>query len=300
MNRGFQILLVSLLALFSCRENEITDTKFEEKHLKYFGFALTDYVQDRLPEIDEFVNLVDLSLEDLGSTRAKLMSMTDGNNFAIIHLQGIFFRAEPDSLSPTGIRYKLNDNYAELFNAWYSNNSNLPTDKIVAFTVADEPAWNLTEMEELHTAATTVKLKFPDVNILVVEGPLSIDQLILSDDIDWVGFDRYGTIDPNNDTEYLQAMELLKSKRTSEDQKIVVIMESQWLTYYEEAGFSQSVLRPMAASYYEYAQRDEDVVALISYLLPSGFDVEDQKGFFDLQPEIQQAFREIGSKIVDQ
>ena len=56
----------------------------------------------------------------------------------------------------------------------------------------------------------------------------------------------------------------------------------------------------MAQSYYALAQREEDVVALISYLLPSGFDTPDQRDFLELSDEVQQTIRTIGREIVKQ
>ena len=75
-------------------------------------------------------------------------------------------------------------------------------------------------------------------------------------------------------------------------------MESQWLDYYTQEGFDEVVLHDMAKSYYALAQRDEDVVALISYLLPSRFDTPDQRGFLDLSEDVQQTIRNIGEAIV--
>lgn len=60
------------------------------------------------------------------------------------------------------------------------------------------------------------------------------------------------------------------------------------------------MLNEMAQSYYALAQREEDVVALISYLLPSGFDTPDQQGFLELSDEVQQTIRTIGREIVKQ
>lgn len=78
-----------------------------------------------------------------------------------------------------------------------------------------------------------------------------------------------------------------------EHQKIVVIMESQWTQYYSDAGYEPSILIPMAKNYYEFASSQENVVALISYLLPSKFDTPDQKGFLDLGTDIQETIKDI-------
>ena len=76
-------------------------------------------------------------------------------------------------------------------------------------------------------------------------------------------------------------------------------MESQWLDFYTEAGFDESILIPMANSYYNLAQSEEDVIALISYLLPSGFDTPNQRGFLDLEPDTRAAIEDIGNQIID-
>lgn len=289
-----------LIVLFiSCSNNDTTTEATNENHLKHFGFAITDCGINYTNQVDDFVNLVDMCPEDLSSLESRITSNTIGNNKVLIHLQGLLINNIPDSDSPSGFRYELLDNYEDLFSEWVANNQFLNTELVAAFDFADEPAWNQMNMNDLALAAARIKQSFPSIPLMVIEAPDLIDELVITNDIDWIGFDRYGTIDPKNDPEYLQRLELIKSKRTNTNQKLVLIMESQWLDFYSDAGFEESILINMANSYYELAKSEDDVIALISYLLPSDFDSQDQKGFFDLIPEVKTTIRAIGSEIIN-
>lgn len=294
----YRILIPFCILLLACStsNNKSID---DSLHLKYFGFAITDCGINYTNQVDEFVNLIDMCPIDLSNLEGRVSLNTLDNNKVLIHLQGLFINNIADTNSPSGFRYELLENYESLFTEWAQNNQFINTNLVAAFDFADEPAWNQMNMEDLATIAARIKLSFPDIPLMVIEAPDVINQLEITDDIDWVGFDRYGTIDPKNDTEYLSRLELLKSKRTNSNQKLVLIMESQWLDFYTDAGFEESILIDMANSYYELAKSEDDVIALISYLLPSAFDAPDQKGYFDLLTEVQTTIQEIGTDIIN-
>ena len=289
---------VLFLLILSCSKSNTSEND-TSRHLKYFGFAITDCGTNYTNQVDDFVNLIDMCPEDLSNIESRVTTNTLNNNKVLIHLQGLFINNIPDNNSPSGFRYELLDNYEILFSEWVANNQFLGNELVAAFDFADEPAWNQMNMADLATVASRIKQSFPDIPLMVIEAPDVIDELQITDDIDWVGFDRYGTIDPKNDPEYLSRLELIKAKRTNPNQKLVLIMESQWLDFYSEAGFEESILIPMANSYYELAKSEDDVIALISYLLPSGFDAPDQRGYFDLLPQVQLEIRNIGNQIVN-
>ncbi len=266
--------------------------------IKYFGFAVTDCEENLLSEVDSFVNLVDMCIFDFSNIHNRIVANTEGNNQVILNIAGIFIESIPDPASSTGVKYYLNENYAELFKIWVSANLDLPLEKIAAFYIADEPAWNDMAMADLATVAAHVKDAYPTIPIMVIEAYTAIQSLEITDDIDWIGFDKYGVLQPNTDTEYLQHISELKALRTNPSQNLVIIMESQWIELYEDAGYEQSVLIPMAQSYFQLSKREADVVALISYLLPGHFDSDDQKGFLELEPEVREAIRNIGTEII--
>ncbi|WP_299118756.1 hypothetical protein [uncultured Winogradskyella sp.] len=294
----YLVLIIIWIHFIGCSSSSNIENE-TSSHLKYFGFAITDCGINYTNQVDNFVNLIDMCPEDLSNLESRVSANTLNNNKVLIHLQGLFINAIEDSNSPSGFRYELLNNYEELFSTWTHNNQFLTTESVAAFDFADEPAWNQMSMNDLAIVAARIKLSFPDIPLMVIEAPDVINQLIITNDIDWVGFDRYGTIDPKNDSDYLSRLELIKSKRTNSNQKLVLIMESQWLDFYSDAGFEESILIDMANSYHELAQSEDDVIALISYLLPSAFDAPDQKGYFDLLPEVKTAIRTIGNEIVN-
>ena len=303
MNRVLLLLFPLIFVFANCikTEREEPDNDSDTSHLEYFGFAITDCgLINPLDSIDNFVNLVDMCLYDFENIRTRINNNLSDDNLVIIHLHDLFLDYIYDSSSPTGIRYKLLPDYKNRFELWSSNNQDIPINMIAAFTIADEPAWNKMEMEDLAKIAKLVKDAFPTIPIMIIESSEGIDSLTITDDIDWIGFDRYGTINPDSDNEYLSAMNKLKGKIQNTNQRIVVVMETQWLPYYTDLGFNQSILISMAQSYFDYAKRDDKVIALISYLLPSDFDEIGQKGFLDLDKNVQDEIKRIGCKIVNQ
>jgi hypothetical protein len=301
MKKTVIALIISAFFFIRCGDKERIDATEanEPSHLKYFGFAITDCgFVDQLDAIDHFVNLVDVCLYDFENIKNRIEENTAGNNSVIVHLHGIFLDYVNDALSPTGIRYELQPDHEARFESWASNNSDLPIDKIAAFTIADEPAWNRMDMGDLAKIAKLVKTRFPATPIMVIEGSESIDALMVTSDMDWLGFNRYGTLDPNNDNAYLEPMGRLKAKIQSPNQRIVLITETQWLSFYTDMGFAQSELIAINQSYYAYAKRDDKVIAMISYLLPGNFDEMGQKGFLDLDRNVQDEIKKIGLAIV--
>ncbi len=298
MKEKLLFIMLLVISTSGCADQNDEQPSGEAGHIQYFGFAVTDSGEDKLDEVDDFVNLVDMCLHDFSNIKLRVVENTQNQNLVFIHLDGIFLDRLPDSTSPTTVRYVLQKNYQQLFDLWLSNNTDLPIDRIAAFTVADEPAWNNMNMADLAIVTNLVKSKFPTVPIMLIESYAAITELRITDDINWIGFDRYGTLDPKNDPDFLKNIEEIKAVKTNISQKLVIIMESQWVSLYADAGFDQSVLIPMAYSYYDYAKGNEEVIALISYLLPSDFDESGQKGFLDLDAEVKKVFEMIGKEII--
>jgi hypothetical protein len=295
----FIFYFLLLIGMTSSCSGEDEKPAIEGDHIEYFGFAITDCGRNYRHQVNTFVNLIDMCPEDYSNLESRVASHTSTGNKVVIHLQGFFTEIISDFSSPSGFKYELYDDWEAVFKLWSDNNSGLSANEVAAFTIADEPAWNQMDMNDLDLIAGAVKSKFPDIPIMVIEAPDVIDNLVITDNIDWIGFDRYGTLDPLNDQEYLSRLNKIKSKRTNSNQKLVIIMESQWTNIYNLAGLKEDILIPMAESYYNLAKKEKDVIALISYLLPSGFDTPDQKGFLDLKPEVQLKIIEIGSEIIN-
>jgi hypothetical protein len=75
-------------------------------------------------------------------------------------------------------------------------------------------------------------------------------------------------------------------------------MESQWLPLYADLGYNEGILRTIASSYYNLALNEDDIIGIICYLLPGGFDEPGQKGFRNLGAEQQNVYMEIGEEII--
>ena len=83
-----------------------------------------------------------------------------------------------------------------------------------------------------------------------------------------------------------------------------VSVSSSWQTRsgypaYEELGLGPGDMAEVALSYFELAANDPEVVALIGYVWPGGLDLPGQVGARGLPENVQNAFRVIGSSVLE-
>ena len=60
--------------------------------------------------------------------------------------------------------------------------------------------------------------------------------------VDWVGFDRYEIFDPTTNSIFLNDLDTLKAKLSTNNQRIFLVIDDQWLPYYGSAGFTPDTL----------------------------------------------------------
>ena len=207
-------------------------------HLQYFGFALVDVLWDDphdaaattnyIEEVDSFSNIAQLGIY---SPTDNIISRTQKMNSLcvkpLLSLQSIFFEYV-DTNSISGVNYDLSADYVERWETFKAiNNSILNENNIGAFYLVDEPYWTGVTYTEPSAVSDLLNTDYPDIPQFFVEAYLALEDLIIPETVDWVGFDKYGVYYPNLDVDYLNDLETLKSKRSTPQQKIVLIIDDQ-------------------------------------------------------------------------
>ena len=107
-------------------------------------------------------------------------------------------------------------------------------------------------------------------------------------------------LDPTKDSTWLSDLNMVRSARTRDDQKIVIVASTQWLPFYQtDAGVSPSDIGAVAYNYYKLASSDPDVIALIGYLWPGGLDDHEQLGARNLPNNVLLILEQIGQLVIE-
>ncbi len=268
------------------------------EHLKYFGFYIvqvgfddpTDSVTKRnySDEVGSFTNLNQAAAyyptQDL---TADITAMTAACTQPFMSIGPLlWYRA--DGNAPGGTRLALYPDWKTRWATFKTTNLALLNAKnIGAFYMPDEPTWNGVPFAELDLVSRTIKADYPEIPILLVEAYPVLNELQVPTSVDWIGFDRYGIFNPGGDAVYLNDLATLKSKRSNR-QKIVLIEDTQWRpSYRKSAGIEPNMMGPTFNSYYALAAADPDVIGLLGYIWPSGFDSPDALGARGLPADMQ-------------
>lgn len=290
-----------------CSRTVATPSSTSES-LQYFGYALVDcgfddqrdnnHQTNYVTEVAAFSNVAQMCVFDGENVVDRLQLMTKNDLKALLSVQSIFFIGRPDANQGSGTNYDIHPQYQARWNIFVSdNNLSQNISAIAAFYVADEPVWNGITFSELKIAADAIKASFPAVPTATIEAPDGIRDLQVPLSIDWIGFDRYGVAKPDTDPEYLSELALIKSKRSRPDQKILLVMDAQWLPFYGDAGYLPRRMKSVATRYYSLAKSDPDIVGIIGYLWPSGFDHRNQLGARHLPVKVIDEHVRIGKLI---
>jgi len=279
--------------------------------LKYFGFAAidcnfddptdTELKTNYLDEVTGFTNIAQMCVFDPNEhIDERLVNFKQANIAAILHIESILFEHNVDSTTGSGIKVTLRSdaemrwaNFVEL------NKAVLTSNYIAAIYVVDEPVWNGLSYSEFSEALHLIKTALPTIPTMMIEAFPVVDQAMVTDELDWLGFDRYDTADPENDSAWLSDLAVMVAAKTRSDQKIIIAASTQWLPYYADANIQPQDMEMVANSYYNFAHSHSDVIALIGYLWPSGLDDPEQLGARNLPENVQKSLRDIGNKIIE-
>lgn len=278
-------------------------------HLKYFGFTAIDCFYDDpldassvtnyVTEVDSFSNIAHMCVYDYTDNIVARTTFMNSNCVnPILHIQEIFFEYV-DTIAPSGANYDLRPNYASRWATFVANNSSvlLPAN-IGCFYIADEPFWCGISLAEMDTVCTLVKSTFPTIPLLMVEAYTTVNVMQVPQLMDWVGFDRYGSFDPQFDPAFIENMDTLKSRLSAPHQKIVLIIDDQWFPdYFTFLGWTQDTMADVVQNYYDLAVSDTSIIGLIGYIWPGGLDGATHHGVRNLTPAVINKNVEIGQMI---
>jgi hypothetical protein len=277
-------------------------------HLRWFGFLGIDCgiddpwdpapVTNYLDEVADFSNLGELCATDPSEDLApRLDAFAARGVRPLVKVQDILFDSSPDGATPSGNRVRLRADHAARWAQFAAlNATSLGSLSEAAFQLVDRPTWNGLSAPDLETAADLVDATFPDLQILLVEEGGSLGGLVVPATVDWIGFRRFGTIDPFSDAGYLAAFDLLKSKRSSPHQRLALIVEAQYNSDYEQGGYPPEAMANVAVGAWKLASREPLVEAVLVYTWPGGIEepVAEHLGLRALPEAVRAAHREFG------
>lgn len=176
----------------------------------------------------------------------------------------------------TGLRVS---NWSARLDQWKAAQGAAIDARVAALYLPDEPyhlGWTGTQLKQV---SARVKTLWPNQKQMLIEGyqrvrKLGTTSFPIPPAVNYVGFDRYGTLEPLTDPDYAADYNALKARLGG--RKMVVVAEAQWSdlheSYYpENFGKGVELMGPEFDEYYEVSKRPE-VGALIIYPWPNGFD----------------------------
>ncbi|MGC1204251.1 MAG: hypothetical protein WA839_05105 [Flavobacteriaceae bacterium] len=309
--KKYLTLLFTLTLMASCKKEESEPSPvIDSSHIEYFGFTLIDTYWDDptdsiskinySDEVHSFSNLADILVVSPSDYIVdRITAMANFDMKAVLHLNEIFFE-NVGTASPSGADYDLRSDYQQRWDDFVSYNSlNSNQSNILTFYLGEEPTWNGISYIEFSTASDYVKNQFPEVPILLIEAYPIIDSLQVPTSVDWLGFDHYFVKDPTSDASFQQEWKTIKSKRSTTNQKLVVIMDSHYISWaHGDFGNIQlNDMKDVALNYYELALSETSTIAVIGYYWPNSFEFPEAVGARGMPQIVKDEYIRIGKEI---
>lgn len=312
----FFFLILSFVGLGCKKKNdanpEVETETFPEKtnpNLIYFGYTLIDVFWDDpsdgvtktnyIDEVAPFSNIADiLVISPTDDIRERLTIMESYGVKGVLHLNELFFEYVGSTPGMSGANYDLRPDYMERWDTFVSlNEFDLNTSNLGVFYLGEEPTWNSISAIDFKTASDYIKATIPEIPILLVEAYPAIDALEIPSSVDWVSFDHYFIKDPTTNAEFQTELATLKGKLFAH-QNLALVMDAHYLSFAHGAyGIALEDMGIVARNYYNLANSETDVVALIGYHWPSGFDFSEAIGSRAFPDSILNEHRSIGRAI---
>jgi hypothetical protein len=276
-------------------------------HLKYFGYVGIDCFLDDphdslnktnyADEVGSFSNIAHVCVYSPNDNLRSRLEILKANGLrAILDLHFLFYQLNAAGpVGASGKNYDLYPDYLARWNQFFSLNKDVLTDEYVqVFYPADEPTWVGVTYQELNPIVALLKNTLPTIKIAVVEASQVISSLTVPSQVDWVGMDRYGTANVTTDASWLSAYQAIKAKRSAPHQKVLIIMDAQWVPVYGEAGYPPSAMEAVNRYYFEMAQSDTDVIGIIAYSWAGGIGSNSHFGMRNLPSNVIDENKRIG------
>lgn len=272
----------------------------------YFGYVGIDCGTNYIQEVASYSNLNHLCVYDAVDIRSRLQAFKTNGVKAFLDLHFLFFE-EGGAPGGSGSGFELRADYQTRWDLFKNTNAEvLTSDFIGAFYVAEEPTWLGLTATDVQTVARLVKADFPQVPVALIEAHQALQDLVVPVEVDWVGMDYYGAIDPLNAPMYQPFAWInlmwqdyyaqIKARRSRPDQKLILVFDAQFAPAYEAVGYQQSSLVDFVQNYQLKMASDPDVVAMIGYVYFSGLDA-DTLGLRDLPTVVKDANVRVGKLV---
>lgn len=302
--------IILVLLLVSCVAENQSDLTLPSQKLEYFGFTLIDTYWDDpsdnetktnyIDEVHEFSNMADiLVVNPTDNIVARMKAINNLQMKSVLHLSELFFELIGTD-SPSGANYNLRADYKARWDQFIrTNNLEINHNLVQTFYIGEEPTWNGISFIELKAATDYVKSTIASVPIMIIEAYPIIDQLQVPTSVDWIGFDHYFIKDPTTNVEYLTELKNLLSKFSTEEQRLVIVMDTHYISAYH-GDYGRIALNEMdmvANNYYKLAESEPKTIAILGYFWPSGFDVPTSIGARNMPKYIKENYMRIGKEI---
>lgn len=198
------------------------------------------------------------------------------------------------------VDYDLRIDYKERWDLFITTNAAaLNTESIAAFYIGEEPTWNGIEFKSLNEVTDLVKATFPTIPVMIIEAHPALDQLQIPERADWIGFDQYFLRDPRTDPVYQQNWTKLLAKQSNSNQKVVVVMDSHFIKpiHGDMGGLIVNEMGAIAQNYYSWAKDNENVIGMIGYHWPNGFELDNNIGARGMSEAVKRQYISIGKEI---
>ena len=267
----FVLLLLSSLEFFAQAP--------PPSRLKYFGFAFVDCGIDDpndtvantnyTTEVDSFSNIAELHFDNYTDTIIGRVNLMNNHCMKPILSVSSAFVYLANSNGPSGSNYDLYPDYLNRWNTFKTINASvLNSNQIEMIYVCDEPTWNGVTFGELDTICTTIHNDFPNIPLIFVEAFTEVSNVQIPTTVTWVGFDHYGIADVSTDPNYLNWLHILESRRSTPNQKIMLVFDDEWNAGYWPAGWQPDTMEQVFSHYYDLALADTNVIGLAGFTWP--------------------------------
>ena len=279
-------------------------------NVRFFGFAAVDCgyddpldtstITNYLDEVSGFTNTAHVCVASpTDDLHARLTRAAAAGVRGLLDINALVFHsvAGASSANPA-LRLALRSDAASRLASFFTLNATvLDAQHVLALYVADEPAWNGMTMADLQAGVDLVRAK-STLPIALVEAGAALGHLVVPAAVDLLGADRYDTADPEMDATWRADVTTLLALRSRPEQRLLLVMDTQWRTYYGAAGIQPEGMAFVAQSTLRVAVQTPEVVGVLGYLWPGGFDLPDQKGARELPESVQAVYRDIGHAVM--
>ncbi len=228
--------------------------------------------------------------EDPAVTATRIRRLAEAGGDVLLNVQAALFEDRGQRLVPSPAR----DLLWPLVTAGIAQ-SGVPVERIVLYVV-DEPALRRLPLADLEDALRFVKRTWPAIRTMAVD---ALDQPYPAppSGLTYWGFFDYFHRDPAKVPEYVAALGRA-SAALRPDQGLVMVVDATHFWLHGEKGLAPEDMADVARAYADLALSRDDIAVVMAYSWVGGIDDVSELGVRDMPPEVAQAHREIGLRLL--